>query len=507
MTVRPFLVAIALAAMAAFAGLAAPAAGQTFWVATDGDDGSGNGSTGAPWATIEHALSQVPDGSLILVRPGTYNGRVRLDESFAAGVTVRSELPYRARLRHNATVVTCFTGQGISLEGFDVAHSGPGAGGLVIQVQDLLPGADRVERITLRDNVIHDSWNNDLLKINNGAADVEVVGNLFYNQAGSDEHIDVNSVSDVVVRDNVFFNDFAGSGRPVGNDTSSFIVIKDSNGSDDGLLGAERITVRRNVFLHWEGSTGSNFVLLGEDGQPFYEARDVLVENNLMLGDGPNTMRAPFGVKGSRDVVFRHNTIAGDLPALAFAMRLNLEGDNLVVDEVAFRNNVWSDPTGTMGAVAGGGSNDFSDTPPGETQDWILERNLYFNGGQPIPDDPAELINPTDDPSPLVADPELPAAAGIVLPRWLPASNLFADGSTSIREVFERLVALHGAFPATSPLRDAALPGHSPADDVLGRPRDGSPDLGAWEWRPPVEVVFADGLESGDTTAWSASTP
>jgi hypothetical protein len=30
-------------------------------------------------------------------------------------------------------------------------------------------------------------------------------------------------------RDNIFMNDFAGSGRTNGNDTSSFIVIKDSN--------------------------------------------------------------------------------------------------------------------------------------------------------------------------------------------------------------------------------------------------------------------------------------
>ena len=58
---------------------------------------------------------------------------------------------------------------------------------------------------------------------------------------------------------NIFFNDFAGSGRSNNNDTSSHIVIKDSN------LGSHNITVRRNVFLNWEGSTGSNFILIGED--------------------------------------------------------------------------------------------------------------------------------------------------------------------------------------------------------------------------------------------------
>ena len=59
----------------------------------------------------------------------------------------------------------------------------------------------------------------------------------------------MNSVTDVTIRDNIFFNDFAGSGRTNNNDTGSFIVVKDSNAGDDEQIGSERITVRRNVFL------------------------------------------------------------------------------------------------------------------------------------------------------------------------------------------------------------------------------------------------------------------
>jgi hypothetical protein len=486
----------------------APAA--VYYVAANGSDQTGDGSAGKPWATITHALDNVPDASTILVRPGTYSGRVNLRGTFAQGVVVRSEAPYQARLRHNDTVVICFYGQGITLEGFDIAHSGPGAGALVIQVQDLIGnpgGADYVSRITLRNNILHDSYNNDILKVNNGAGQITVEGNLFYNQTGSDEHIDVNSVTDVVIQDNIFFNDFAGSSRVNNNDTSSYIVIKDSNAGDDTNLGSQRITVRRNVFLNWEGSTGSNFVLVGEDGQPFFEAQQVLVENNLMVGNSANVMRAPFGVKGGKDITFRSNTVIGDLPSLAYAMRLNTEGSNPPNEAIRFYNNIWADPTGTMGAENPSRPNDFSDTPPGQTASFTLDHNLYWNGGAAIPQDSAELVNYTNDTHRIVADPRLADQAGLQLPRWAPASGQFADGSATIRQAFERLVTLYGAPGYNSPAIDTADPGQSPAEDILGQPRPGglAPDIGAYEHQeygfdllinPPSQAIAPGGSAS-----------
>jgi hypothetical protein len=450
--------------------------GEVFHVAPaggGGDDGSGDGSAGAPWATIGHAITQVADGSTILVAPGTYAGQIDLDESFAEGVVIRAEVPYQARLRHSGTVVRVFTGQGITLEGFDIAHDGPGAGALVIQIQDLRgePGGDdKVSRIVIRNNVLHDSYDNDILKINNGAGDVLVERNVFYNQFGSDEHIDVNSVTGVVVQDNVFFNDFEGSGRADPGDTSSFIVIKDSNGTDDLVLGSKDITVRRNVFLHWQGSTGSNFVLIGEDGTANFEAEGVTVENNLMLGDSASTMRAAFGVKGSKDVLFRNNTVSGDLPSLAYALRVNREGENQPAEGVRFFNNVWADPAGSM--------EDFSDTPMGDVASFEIDNNLMWNGGAALPEDAAETINPSDDAAAVTGDPLLPALAGLALPRWDPDAAGFADGSATTCEVHARLVE-RGTPAGGSPALGAADPATAPADDILGRPRPAAPSIGA----------------------------
>ena len=69
----------------------AAAQGPTFYVATTGSDTSGDGSNANPWATIEHAVDQMPDTSTILVKPGLYNGRVRIDggapgRTFAQGI-------------------------------------------------------------------------------------------------------------------------------------------------------------------------------------------------------------------------------------------------------------------------------------------------------------------------------------------------------------------------------------------------------------------------------------
>ncbi len=472
---------------------AVPNASHTFYVATTGDDSNGDGSNGNPWATITKALDNVPDGSLILVKAGVYNGRIRIRGNFPNGVTVRSETPYQALLQNNDTVITAYqngsTIRGITIEGFEIRHSGSGAGALVIHIDG--NGDGSVHDITIRNNILHDSYNNDILKINNATYNILVEGNLFYNQTGADEHIDLNSVEDVIIQDNIFMNDFAGSGRPNNNNTSSYIVIKDSNGNGDGYLGSNNIAVRRNIFLNWQGSTGNNFLLLGEDGQPFYEARNIMVENNLMIGNSSNTMRASFGVKGGRDITFRNNTVVGDLPALAFAMRLNREGSNPILENINFYNNIWSDPTGTMGAN-GGGSNDFSDTSPAHTNSFILDNNLYWNGNSPIPIDQNELINYDDDNNPTFADPQLGAQAGLTLPRWTGAQ--FADGSSTIREAFERLVTLYGTPTSGSQTIDNANASNAPTEDILGNPRS-TPDIGAVEFVTELQLtgIPADG--------------
>jgi hypothetical protein len=476
LTVLGFLLCLGLTTLFAFKPTTAQ--GNVYYVSTTGVDTPANGSNANPWRTITYALDHVPDGSTILVKPGDYVGRVRLRGNFAQGVTIRSEVPYQARLRNTADkVITTYDGcSGITLEGFDIAHGGSGAVALVVHL-DGGGTQNFVHDLILQNNIIHDSYNNDILKINNCAHDITVRGNMFYNQTGSDEHMDVNSVIDVVIEDNVFFNDFAGSDRTNNNDTSAYVVIKDSNGTDDWVLGSKNITVRRNVFLNWQGSTGYGFIQVGEDATDNFEADGVLVENNLLLGHSTNAMRSPLGVMGSRAVMFRNNTVVGNFPSNAFALRLYRIDPNQLNQNIFYYNNIWSDPTGTM--------EDFSDSPPADTASFAIDRNLYWNNGAAIPQDAGELINYTNDARRLIANPLLGSHAGLIVPRWNPGTNQFADGSTSIRGTFERLVALYGTPASASPIVNAADPTHAPNDDILGHPRT-SPDLGAVEFIPTL---------------------
>ena len=67
---------------------------DTFWVATDGSNTSGDGSSTDPWATIGYAVSSgIPaeGGHTILVRDGVYNGANYMSRGFDSPVIVRAE--------------------------------------------------------------------------------------------------------------------------------------------------------------------------------------------------------------------------------------------------------------------------------------------------------------------------------------------------------------------------------------------------------------------------------
>jgi hypothetical protein len=426
---------------------------------------------------MDHAAESIPDmGCIVWFKPGTYTGQSKLEQRFSFPAVFIAEEPYQSIFEHDASPLKINGGMNMVFEGFEFRHSGPNAGGIVIQVQR--SSENWAERITFRNNIIHDSYNNDLLKVYNGSKIITIENNVFYNQGDNEQHLDINSVTDVIVRDNVFFNDFAGSGRQVGTDNKSYIVIKDSNQLEDGLLGSENVKVQRNIFLNWEGGL-ETFVKVGNDGEPYYEAKDVNVDNNLMIGNSGAQIASAFGVSGARDVTFRNNTVVGDLPSSAYAFHVTVKDRNPQNKNIYFNNNIWADPTGTMGADLNGRPNEFSDGDPAGVSNLVLENNLYWNGGEEIP--PGELVSPTEDDHRMVTtDPLLNTQYdNIILPRWNGAT--FVSGTSSIREEFVRLVTEYGTLPFSSEALGIADPEFSPPYDILGNYRPIEPSMGAYD--------------------------
>jgi len=477
------LVLICLLPFIANANLCAPSPilGKAYYVSTEGTNYKGDGSRINPWKTVGYGVVTIPDGNTLIVGEGVYTSKIKISKTFNKGLLLKSEIPYQAKLTSNQQVISMVKeAANITIEGFEITHISALAKPLVVHIDGW--GRQSVKNITLRNNIIHDSYNNDLLKINNSAENIIVECNIFYNQGDSDEHIDINSVANVIVRDNVFFNDFPKSNREITHKSSSFIVIKDSNDDDDRFHGAENITITRNVFLNWQGSHGQSFILVGEDGKDYYEAHNINIYNNLMLGNSPLEIRAPFMVKGSKDINFFNNTISGDLPSNAFAVRITREQKNKKPTNINLYNNIWSDPTGTMGQGAHEDDLDFSDTLPYQLNKFTLSNNLYWNNGEPLPYSLLDKINPSVDNEQVISNPHLGDNTELISPVWNKITQSFDDGSFEIRDVFLRLVNFYG-MPKCHNNRckiNSIQQSPFPKRDILGKDRTMPHSIGAY---------------------------
>ena len=455
-------------------------AGTTVYLSPSGSDSAGNGSLQRPWATIRYAIHSIPDNaSEIVLLDGLYRQRAYITRRFTQPVRIRGDRPCRAQWtspagEHNILYVE--NGANLIFSGVEMFGQPGGA------KQDYLVqiAGKQANRVLLEDNIIHDSYCNDLIKINDFAHGVVLRNCVLFNQADSEESqlLDVNTVTDVRIKDCVLFNDFHGSGRPAPTQCSSFVVVKNSGSGAEVTKG---ITIRRNIFLGWEGRSDETFFMLGEDGKPFMEAQDVLIENNLFIHNSPLQTWGTLLYKGGlKDVTFRANTVVGH-PAVkwtgAMAVVCCRIEKNPPMGDLIFANNIFSDPTGQMPRFSISGKETFA-----ASSKQVLLNNLYWNAGKTIPTETKDVLKPVEDSKKIVADPRLPWGGGrgawgekVTLPRWDPKKETFLSGQKTIRQEFERLVKLYGTPRPGSPAIHAANPADMPKDDILGNPRARSP--------------------------------
>jgi MYXO-CTERM domain-containing protein len=471
---------------------ATPALAHTYYGAVAGDDATGDGSEATPWATIDHAVDvgiPAEGGHTIIVQDGLYAGGNMITRGFPNPVVVRAATPYGATLTNvdggSEALRVYVDGQAnLSFEGFVFTNLHDSYTCPNGRESDYLIHIQDADDLRLHDNVIFGNnapgTCNEVLKINRsheGAypRGIVISNNVFYEvaNAGGADLIDAVRPGEIEIVDNIFW------GKRDETLSQSFITLKrQAPAPGPGL----RFWVHRNVFLEWGGKGDQAFLQFGEDGDAEVMISEALVENNLFIGNSPTNMAAPMQFKGVTDVEVRANTVVGDTPGGAFGFRIGTEGSNPQVTNLLVRNNVFADPTGTMGTRL---INSYGDVA---LDTFVLDNNLYFNAGNPLPTDGG--LTPADDASAVVDDPGLPGdQADIVLPRWDADAGAFVSGSATIREEFLRLVESYGALAEPSAAASAADPANMPGDDIRAFARDSEPDLGAYE----LGAVSGDG--------------
>ena len=458
--------------------LAAPVLAGEYYIAPDGDDSVGTGTTDSPWKSLTKAVATVPDdGSTIIVRDGLYEGGQSFSRHFTKACRIFAENPYHARFvspKSSNRVLYVTSASQILLNGLEFFGSGSTNADYLIQLT-----TENTHNLVFENCIIHDSYKNDLIKINSGANRIIFSGCVFFNPTnhGGDEHFDINMVKEIIVEDSIFFNDYVGSGRPDESQSHSFIVIKNSSTTPDFT---EKITLRRNVFFNWSGLGDQAFVLLGEDGKPFFEAQDILVENNLFIHNSIRKIWSTFLYKGGlKNITTRANTITGQPEIIGFGafsvICLNI-GKNPKQESIYFANNLFCDNLGEGKRF----SSSFDDCFTGGKL--LASNNLYWTGGGIFRDEPKDTFTAKRDANAVLGDPKLPDVPDLIsLPRFDRSVGQFPSGNTTIRQEFERLVKSYAVPGKGSAAIGKADPKNMPKNDILGRPRGENPTIGCCE--------------------------
>ncbi|MDR1917783.1 MAG: hypothetical protein LBQ05_02235 [Christensenellaceae bacterium] len=299
-------------------------ANATYYLSQDGSDNEGDGTKDKPWYSIKYALENTPlsGGHQIVVKAGYYEHTSGvISRQFEKPVLVISEKPYKAVIRHanKNRVLYVTNAKNILFAGFEFVGRSivDGRTGSFAENAYLMQ-IEMCENVGFENNIIHDSYENDVVKLNNFCKNCFFRGNIMYNPQprGGHQIMDINNVNDTIIEDNIFFIDYVSSGRTepgyakrendpdtygqeaTQGNPSGFIVIKSSVTRmriEDGKItvaqGAEEvtnnITIARNIFYNYVGQTDYSFIILGEDGQSFDEVKNAVIENNLFVANEP----------------------------------------------------------------------------------------------------------------------------------------------------------------------------------------------------------------------------
>ena len=327
---------------------------RTLYVATTGS-ASGDGSLGAPFATINQAASAATPGTKILVKPGTYgpvslnglagaagrpvaivaDGDVTLDAA-GAGTPVRMSDPAYV-------VVEGFTLAGASVHGMNIDDGGSydtPAHHIVLRNLTIAGAGSGGNNDCIKLSGVDDFWvlDSDVSGCDRGEI-IDMVGchrgvisgNYFHDTVGNGVQTKGGS-ADTIIHGNVFER-IPGRAVNAGGSTGEpyFRPI-------DAPYEAARIRIMGNVFFQNGVNSGAAVAYVGCDGCVF--AQNTIVEPRSFVARILQESAAPRFVP-SRDGFFVNNLVVlrtGDLRAF-----VNV-GPGTAPETFTFANNLWFAP-------------------------------------------------------------------------------------------------------------------------------------------------------------------
>ncbi|WP_165967311.1 right-handed parallel beta-helix repeat-containing protein [Luteimonas aestuarii] len=464
---------------ALFAGLvlscALPASAAELFVATNGNDSSGNGSSSNPYRTVKRAISAGTTGDTITIRAGTYN---ECDVRLRQRMTLRSPSGQRARIHCDINTSNTVTVQ-----------IDPGASGSRLSNLEISGGF--FYGVMLQTN-----WYQGGPASNTGASDV-VLEDLLVHGTGRDGiKITPKSNRAIIRRVEIHSTGQRDSGNADGIDNvnGDGMLVEDSYIHDTATTGlyfkggARNVIVQRNRIEN----TGNAGILVGFDTSPeffdltvnpqYYEAIGGIVRNNVIR----NTAHTGIGLYSSRDAVVANNTIVNAAQSAHSAIMFGIvfqgygshagRPPNLnprIQNNLVIQNNNrcievrYSTELGGLSALSGS---------PGT--DW----NGYSNGCTFRDSRPNSGIS----------------GAG-TLAQWRAARGTDANSKQAAYTV-----SASGHLPANSPAINAGTTVAEVTDDIDRQARVAPYDIGADEYMaasPPVRATGAQPLLPGTVSA------
>lgn len=350
-SLRKIQIIIVVGAVLSFSQVQSTA--QTYFVATDGDDGY-SGSFDRPWKTIQKAADTVGPGSTVYVRGGVYSENVSVNVSGTASsgyitfANYENEIPILDGTGlapgYPSGLFLIADKNHIVIRGFEIRNYRSDSRDVPIGIH--VRGA--CHHIELRNNRIH--------HIETAASDGNAHGICVFGTRAPD------SVHDIIIRGNELYNLTLGASEALvlNGNVESFTVteniVRDCDNIGIDIIGFEGISPDPDYDQARNGVVSRNTVYnISSYGNPAY--------GNAYSAGG-------IYIDGGRDTVVERNTVyLSDI-----GIEIASEHQNRATRNIVVRNNVLYQNRLTGLAMGG------YDTNRGSTEDCAIVNNtLYHN--------------------------------------------------------------------------------------------------------------------------------